>query len=211
MRKGLLCVLMMGLLFLPACSGAGSVSPEEELALTIRGEYLAMTKCTAQLSVTADYGQRVYEFELDAAVNGEETVLTVTAPELIAGVTARTAGKEGALEYDGVILETGALSRGGLSPVSAFPALLAAARSGFITACSAEGGDPLAGRLRPAGGRRGPSGGDGALVPPGHPRFDGGGDPGRWAAGDPMPVQKFPVHSLKDSFTAGAGCGKVKQ
>ena len=124
MRKGLLCVLMMGLLFLPACSGAGSVSPEEELALTIRGEYLAMTKCTAQLSVTADYGQRVYEFELDAAVNGEETVLTVTAPELIAGVTARTAGKEGALEYDGVILETGALSRGGLSPMSAFPALL---------------------------------------------------------------------------------------
>ena len=53
-------------------------------------------------------------------------------------VTARTAGKEGALEYDGVILETGALSRGGLSPMSAFPALLAAARSGFITACSAE-------------------------------------------------------------------------
>ena len=188
MRKGLLCVLMMGLLFLPACSGAGSVSPEEELALTIRGEYLAMTKCTAQLSVTADYGRRVYEFELDAAVNGEETVLTVTAPELIAGVTARTAGKEGALEYDGVILETGALSRGGPG-----------------------GGDPLAGRLRPAGGRRGPSGGDSALVPPGHPRFDGGGDPGRWAAGDPMPVQKFPVHSLKHSFTAGAGCGKVKQ
>ena len=29
-------------------------TPEEELALTIRGEYLAMTKCTAQLSVTAD-------------------------------------------------------------------------------------------------------------------------------------------------------------
>ena len=53
-------------------------------------------------------------------------------------MTALTEGKEGALEYDGVILETGALSRGGLSPMSAFPALLAAARSGFITACSTE-------------------------------------------------------------------------
>ena len=137
MRKLLLCVPMI--MLLSACGHApGGVGPSEELALTIRGEYLAMTKCTAQLSVTVDYGQRVYEFELDAAVNGEETVLTVTAPELIAGVTARTAGKEGALEYDGVILETGALSRGGLSPMSAFPALLAAARSGFITACSAE-------------------------------------------------------------------------
>ena len=168
-----------------------------------------MTKCTAQLSVTADYGQRVYEFELDAAVNGEETVLTVTAPELIAGVTARTAGTEGALEYDGVILETGALSRGGLSPGPAGGGAKRLYHGMFRR--GAGGGDPLAGRLRPAGGRRRSSGGDGALVPPGHPRFDGGGDPGRWAAGDPMPVQKFPVHSLKHSFTAGAGCGKVKQ
>lgn len=138
MRKGLLGVLMMGLLLLPACGAEGGVSPEEELALAIRGEYLAMTGCTAQLSIAADYGQRVYEFELDAAVSGEETVLTVTAPELIAGVTARTTGKEGALEFDGVILDTGELGPDGLSPMSAFPALLAAAKSGFITTCSME-------------------------------------------------------------------------
>ena len=98
---------------------------------------------------------------MDAAVNGEETVLTVTAPELIAGVTARTAGKEGALEYDGVILETGALSRGGLSPMAAFPALLAAARSGFITACSAEEREGET-RLRVACGQ--PEAGEGQAV-----------------------------------------------
>ena len=116
MRRGVLCVLMTGLLLLSACGAEGGVSPEEELALTIRGEYLAMTGCTAQLSVTADYGQRVYEFDMDAAVTGET----------------------GTLEYDGLILDTGELGPDGLSPMSAFPALLTAAKSGFLTACAME-------------------------------------------------------------------------
>ena len=54
MRKLLLCVPMMTLL-LAGC-GAGGVSEAEQLALTIRGEYLGMESCTAQASVTADSG-----------------------------------------------------------------------------------------------------------------------------------------------------------
>lgn len=138
MRRGVLCVLMTGLLLLSACGAEGGVSPEEELALTIRGEYLAMAGCTAQLSVTADYGQRVYEFDMDAAVTGEETVLTLTAPDTVAGIAARVTGETGALEYDGLILDTGELGPDGLSPMSAFPALLTAAKSGFLTACAME-------------------------------------------------------------------------
>ena len=56
MRKGLICVLMTTLL-LAGCGGAG-VSEAEELALTIRGEYLSMENCAVQAAVTADYGQR---------------------------------------------------------------------------------------------------------------------------------------------------------
>lgn len=37
-----------------------------------------------------------------------ETVLTITAPENIAGVTARILEGETALEYDGMRVETGA-------------------------------------------------------------------------------------------------------
>ena len=58
MRKRLLCVLMTALL-LAGCGKAG-VNEAEELALTIRGEYLAMEQCAMRASVTADYGQRVY-------------------------------------------------------------------------------------------------------------------------------------------------------
>lgn len=52
MRRSLLiCVLMMTL-SLSACGGGGGGSEAEELALTIRGEYLAMTSCAAQAVVT---------------------------------------------------------------------------------------------------------------------------------------------------------------
>ena len=122
-RSLLICVLMMTL-SLSACGGGGGGSEAEELALTIRGEYLAMTSCAAQAVVTADYGQRVYRYELSAAVNGEEALLTLTAPETVAGLTARIEEDEGWLEYDGAILETGELAPGGLTPMGAIPALL---------------------------------------------------------------------------------------
>ena len=133
MRKLLLCVPMI--LLLAGCSPA-KVSQAEELALTIRGEYLEMTGCSATLAMTADYGQRVYQYQMEAVVEGEDMTLTLTAPETVAGMTARFTGEEGQLEYDGVWTETGTLDQDGLTPVSAFPALLEAARSGYITACA---------------------------------------------------------------------------
>ena len=137
MRKRLFCVLMTTL-FLTGCGGGGG-KEAEELALSIRGEYLAMESCAIQVSVTADYGQRVYEYEMAVSVNGAETVLTLSAPETVAGLTARLAGEESQLEFDGLSVETGPLDGDGLTPVSAVPALLEAARSGYITACGLEG------------------------------------------------------------------------
>jgi len=110
----------------------------EELALTIRGEYLALESLSASMDVTADYGARVYDFALTAAVSGEETVLTLTEPEWAAGLTARITGEEGKLEYDGLILETGPLDESGLSPVGAVPFLLRGAREGFIAESALE-------------------------------------------------------------------------
>lgn len=141
MRRLLLCVPMMILLLLPACAGQAGVSEAEQMALTIRGEYLGMTSCTASAAITADYGQRVYQYELAVAVEGEETVLTLSAPEEVAGITARLVGEDSFLEYDGVSLETGPLNEDGLNPVSAVPALLETAKSAYITACTLEEGE----------------------------------------------------------------------
>ncbi len=140
MRKRVMCAQMITLcLLLTACGGGSAGRGEEELALDIRTEYLGMTSCTAVVDVTADYGQRVYEFTLELNhQKAEETVLTVTAPEDIAGVTARIAGDTATLEYDGVSLETGALDTTGLSPVSAVPVLLNYVKTGFIAEVNRE-------------------------------------------------------------------------
>ena len=135
---GVLVLTMTLCLTLTCCGGEGG-SQAEQLALDIRGEYLAMEGCTASMEVTADYGQRVYEYSMDLSWQREgESVLTLTAPENVAGVTARLAEGETALDYDGVRVETGPLDTTGLSPVSAVPVLLDYAQSGYIAACGME-------------------------------------------------------------------------
>lgn len=136
-RSGLICVLMMTLL-LCACGVAGGESGPQEQALAIRGEYLEAAGCTARLDVTADYGQRVYSYTVDAVVTGADTVITVAAPEEVAGVIARLSDAGGWLEYDGAVLETGPLDENGLTPLSAVPVLLESTRSGFMDSCTAE-------------------------------------------------------------------------
>lgn len=133
--------MILSLLLLPSCGGMEEQNQAEELALTIRGEYLALESLSASMDVTADYGARVYDFALTAAVSGEETVLTLTEPEWAAGLTARITGEESKLEYDGLILETGPLDGEDLSPMSALPQLLEAARSGYMAECSLEEGE----------------------------------------------------------------------
>ena len=136
MRKYLVCVLMTTLV-LAGCGPAG-VSEAEQLALTIRGELLEKTSCSAGVSITADYGQRVYQYQVEVQAGEEETALTITAPETAAGITAHVTGEDSRLEYDGMWVETGPLNEEGLTPVSAVPALLRTARSGYITACALE-------------------------------------------------------------------------
>ncbi len=141
MRKVVCCVLMMTLL-LTACGGGGTGSEAEELALRVRGEYLSMTGCSGSAVITADYGQRIYRYELQFTADEEETVLTLTAPETVAGITARLSdGKGSLLEYDGAVLETGPLNEGGLTPVSAIPAILTALREGYLDVCALEEGE----------------------------------------------------------------------
>lgn len=132
-------VLTMTLCLTLTCCGREGGSQAEQLALDIRGEYLSMAGCTASMEVTADYGQRVYDFGVDLTWQREgESVLTITAPENVAGVTARLTEGETVLEYDGVRVETGPLDDMGLSPIAAVPVLLDYAQTGYIAACGME-------------------------------------------------------------------------
>ena len=137
MRRNLLCVLMISLL-LSAC-GAEEGDTADDLALKLRGEFLAAEYCSGTACITADYGQRVYRYEMEFHSNEEEATLVLTAPETVAGLEARLSWKEGSvLEYDGAVMETGPLNPDGLTPVSSIPFMLRTAREGYLDTCVLE-------------------------------------------------------------------------
>lgn len=132
MRKGI-CALMMTLCLLLAGCGGQDMDEVDQLTLDIRGEYLSLERVTAQMEVGADYGRRVYAYTMNLDWRREgDTTIVLTAPEEVAGITARITAGETFLEYDGVSLETGPLDESGLSPIGAGVCLLEAVTEGFI-------------------------------------------------------------------------------
>jgi hypothetical protein len=127
-------------LLLSGCAAGGGNESPENLAARVRTEYLALAGWTAEAVVHVDYGERVYDFTLDVQWQKEgDTVLTVTEPELIAGITARLRDGEGYLEYDGASLSTGALTGDGMTPLEAIPFLMEQLTSGYMARCAYTG------------------------------------------------------------------------
>ncbi len=141
MRKALSCVLMITLLLSGCRAGSGGNTPEEE-ALALRETYQALAGWSASADLSVCYTETVYDFSLDAQWRRDgETVLTVTAPELVAGITARVAQGETVLEYDGAGLSLGLLDDSGLTPVSAVTACMEQIQRGWMAKCAWSGED----------------------------------------------------------------------
>lgn len=135
MRRILSCVLMMTLL-LCGCKAGGGETPEEA-ALAIRDAYLGAAGWNAEADITASVGDKVFDFTLNVQWRREgETVLAITAPELLAGITARIAKGETVLEYDGAGLSLGLLDGKGLTAVSAVPWLMEQIDKGYMAKCA---------------------------------------------------------------------------
>ena len=85
----------------------------------------------------------MYDYTVAAEFDGKQTRLTLTAPDTVTGLTAVLTEDSGALEFDGLWVETGPLDPEGLTPAAALPALVETARTGYITACRLEEDDLL--------------------------------------------------------------------
>ena len=99
MRLRLGALMMTLLLGLTACAGGRSASG---LDAKYRSYYATLTGFSGRCTVTADYGTKVYEYELALAGDLTQGEAEVTAPENIAGVRFQWADEDGALVYDGV-------------------------------------------------------------------------------------------------------------
>lgn len=120
MRRGIF-ALMMTLLLLCGCGG----ERDEEVYERWRQE-AAESKISFDGEITALAGaaQTVYAVHVDHAAG--ETVLTLTEPENIAGISLCCKAGEAEILYDGLVLSLGAGGLGPDDPSGAVPALMEA-------------------------------------------------------------------------------------
>ena len=91
-------------------------------------------------AVRAEYEDRALEFTLRYDRDEEATLVTILAPELVSGIKARIVQDSTALEYEGMIIDTGDLDSYGLSPMSALPCLIETMCSGHLESTWTEDG-----------------------------------------------------------------------
>jgi hypothetical protein len=140
-------------LLLSGCAGGGS--REHRAILDVRAHYLALESVDLTADVTADYGGRVYDYQLCYVGGGKSGELTVLKPENIAGmgvsIDKSVYGGAVKLRYEGAELDTGAVAGADISPVGAFPLMITSWRDGYILASWREehgGVDCIAAEIR---------------------------------------------------------------
>ena len=113
-RKGAWMLLLILLL-----SGCGRSQEPTQKALDFRTKLMQSEGCDFTADITADYGDKVYEFTVQVQYAPEETKLTVVSPEEISGISATVTEQGTNISFDGAALDFGKLANGYVSPVSA--------------------------------------------------------------------------------------------
>ncbi len=120
--------------------GCSSENKELERGLALRRNILSGEGCSFDAAVTADYGDKLYEFSLACQGDAQGNLnFTVTAPETIADITGTVSDTGGKLTFDGTALQFDLMADDQLSPVSAPWIFLKTLRSGYLTSAGTEG------------------------------------------------------------------------
>ena len=136
MMKRLIILVFLCALLLTACGKRRSEGDYRAFA-----EHLnSLNSLSFTARVRAEYEHKTARFGLSYAEDSEGGRVTVLAPELIRGVSARVKPGRSTLEDDSVVLDTGSLDSFGLSPLSSLPAMLRAMRLGHLDSIWEEDG-----------------------------------------------------------------------
>jgi len=107
-------VLVLVLLF----SGCGKAGEPTQKALDFRTKLMQSQKCDFLADISADYGNRVYEFTVQIHYTPEETTVTVLSPEEISGIEATISEEGTRVIFDDLELDFGKMADGTVSPMS---------------------------------------------------------------------------------------------
>ena len=106
-------------------------------AMELRKSMNESSECTFQAMITADYGDVLYEFHMDCAVDSSGNVkFSVVSPESIAGITGIITAEEAAITFDDKVLAFPMLADAQITPVTAPWIFIRTLRGGFLTGCS---------------------------------------------------------------------------
>ena len=135
MKKTLICFSLLFCLLLTGCA-----NPARDRFDAFSQELSQRDSLSFTADLTAAYPDRSAEFSLRYELDDGVQRVTVLSPQRISGITARMEESSTALEYDGLILDTGNLDAYGLTPMSALPRLADALRKGHADAFWTEDG-----------------------------------------------------------------------
>lgn len=120
------CFCAVAAVFLLA--GCSAVKNPEEIAASVRDVYAAASSIETVADITSDLNEETMTYQIGYDYEKKEdtasAVMTVLAPESIAGITAGVTGEDFTFSYDGTELETAMPDRKGLTPADVITYLL---------------------------------------------------------------------------------------
>ena len=109
-------------------TGCSAVKNPEEIAASVRDVYAAASSIETVADITSDLNEETMTYQIGydyEKMEGTATaVMTVLAPESIAGIQAEVPGEDVTFSYDGTELETAMPDRKGLTPADVTTYLL---------------------------------------------------------------------------------------
>ena len=132
-------IAAVALLVLSLFTGCSAKDDAMDRAMTLRKQLLSGEECSFHTIITADYGDRLYTFEMDCTMDANGLLsFTVTQPDTICGITGTISDNGAALTFDNNILAFPMLADGQVTPVSGPWIFANTLKCGYLTGCSRE-------------------------------------------------------------------------
>lgn len=131
----------IAVLFLVCSLLTGCAGKRDELdrAMKLRASLLGCLGCSFDVTITADYGDEVFEFAMGCEADGRGNLsFTVQEPETIAGITGTISSGEGKLTFDDMALQFPLLADDQVTPISGPWILIKTLLGGYLTAANEE-------------------------------------------------------------------------
>lgn len=126
----LVCIIFTG------CTGKRD---EIDRAMKLRASLLGCLECSFDVTVTADYGDEVFEFAMSCEADGRGNLgFTVTKPESISGITGTISAGEGKLTFADTAVQFPLLADDQVTPISGPWILIKTLLGGYLTAANEE-------------------------------------------------------------------------